>query len=322
MTFKDTERASLLGQVRQAKADALKKKKTVAEIRTHPLLRDAIDLYCENRDNALSPAYIRKFKSIKRNQFPGIMGIQADRITQGDFQAETNRMLGKYAKKTVETNAKMIMTVVRAYGGELKLPTLGTVFVEAVDKKEFLEPSEILAFVKEARGSPRNVELLLALSSARMAEIDGLYWENVTPECAKIRQVRVMCDGGEYVLKKGAKEEASVRDIKFLIPELKEAVEERRKPEGKVMECHQSSLRKECERVCKRAGIEPCTVHALRHSYASLSAYLKIPREDSMEMGGWKNDKVMIAIYTHVFRESRAESERMFTDFFAKNKKD
>ena len=65
---------------------------------------------------------------------------------------------------------------------------------------------------------------------------------------------------------------------------------------------HQNTLRSAVERTCSRAGVKRVTVHQLRHSFASLSAHLRIPVEISMEIGGWSNDKTMTEIYTHIAR--------------------
>ena len=65
---------------------------------------------------------------------------------------------------------------------------------------------------------------------------------------------------------------------------------------------HQGSLRSAVERTCARAGVKRVTVHQLRHSFASLSAHLRIPAEISMEIGGWSNDKTMNEMYTHIAR--------------------
>lgn len=62
------------------------------------------------------------------------------------------------------------------------------------------------------------------------------------------------------------------------------------------------TLRRAVERTCDRAGVRRVTVHQLRHSFASLSAHLRIPAEISMEIGGWSNDKIMKEIYTHIAR--------------------
>lgn len=99
----------------------------------------------------------------------------------------------------------------------------------------------------------------------------------------------------------------------MLIPELRKAIREQHQDSGKVLDDHQMTLRRAVERTCQRAGVPRVTVHQLRHSFASLSAHLGIPKEISMEIGGWSNDKTMEDIYTHI---CRADIERYKNEMY------
>ena len=54
----------------------------------------------------------------------------------------------------------------------------------------------------------------------------------------------------------------------------------------------------------------------LRHSFASLSAHLRIPKEISMEIGGWSNDKIMTEIYTHIARSDIERYKNEMWEFY------
>ena len=79
---------------------------------------------------------------------------------------------------------------------------------------------------------------------------------------------------------------------------------------------HQGTLRSAVERTCARAGVKRVTVHQLRHSFASLSAHLRIPAEISMEIGGWSNDKTMNEIYTHITRSDIERYKNEMWNFY------
>lgn len=79
---------------------------------------------------------------------------------------------------------------------------------------------------------------------------------------------------------------------------------------------HQNTLRSAVERTCARAGVKRVTVHQLRHSFASLSAHLRIPAEISMEIGGWNNDKIMKEIYTHIARSDIERYKNEMWNFY------
>lgn len=302
----------------------------------------AIDLYCADRSSSLSPATVRKYKNIKANHWPGLMTRRLDQITKRQWQTSVNDMLASYAAKTVKVSLGMTKSVVLACGVVFPDVAVGRSSAERardIDKCKFLEPEEIRLFVAEAVKTPYAIPLLLALSSLRMAEIDGLDWTNVVPVTIyvapgnqfvqgppkpvqgyeiRVRRVKIKDENNEWVYKEGAKTEGSVRDVPIFIPQLAEAIERERKPEGKVMTCCQEVLRRACQRVCDAAGV-PCPgVHGLRHSFASLCAseQVRVPELISQQIGGWENDKIMKEIYTHVAKSDLQASLARLRSFY------
>lgn len=294
---------------------------------TNLTLQRAIELYCEDRSNGLSPATIRKYYNIKKNHFQDLMPVRLDRITDRQWQRSVNAMLASYAPKTVKVSVGMVKTVVTANEASFPSVTVGKASAQKakeMDKVSFLEPEQIPTFVAAAKGSPYCIPLLLALSSLRIAEIDGLDWKDVVVAndhightIVKIRRVRIKDKDDNWILKDGAKNETSVRDVPILIPELQAALEAARQPEGKLMSCSQEILRRKCRKLCEDAGIPFPGIHGLRHTFASLSAHLGIPEIVSQEIGGWANDKIMKDIYTHVARSDVSMSLEKIKDFYA-----
>ena len=283
-------------------------------------LARAIEIYCEDRSNGLSPSTIRKYYGIKNNHFKDLMSLRIDKITDRQWQRSVNDMLGRYAPITVHRSINMIKTVVTANAVKFPAVTIGNASrqkAKDADKCKFLEPEQIPLFVAAAATTEYAIPLLLALSSLRIAEIDGLDWKDVTENTVKIRRVRIKDKDNNWVLKEGAKNETSVRDVVILIPELQKAIDASRKPEGKLMTCCQEALRKAGKRVCKSAGIPFPGIHGLRHTFASLSAHLGISEIVSQEIGGWANDKIMKEIYTHVARSDVAASLEKIKTFYA-----
>lgn len=283
-------------------------------------LSRAIEIYCEDRSNGLSPSTIRKYYGIKKNHFQSLMNQRLDRIASRQWQCAVNEMLGRYAPITVDRSVDMVKTVVTANGVDFPPVSIGNASRQKAmnaDKCKFLEPEQIPLFVAAAATTEYAIPLLLALSSLRIAEIDGLDWKDVTENTVKIRRVRIKDKDNNWVLKEGAKNETSVRDVVILIPELQKAVDAVRKPEGKLMTCCQEALRRAGKRVCDTAGIPFPGIHGLRHTFASLSAHLGIPEIVSQEIGGWANDKIMKEIYTHVARSDVTASLEKIKTFYA-----
>lgn len=267
-------------------------------------LSQAIDAYIASLPPDISPATLRAYRSIQKNRFPSLMQKQISSISTDDLQQALNDALATQARKTVKNSFGLVKSVLSVNGMTIprNLP------IDRRDRKKaapvWLEPDEIKRFVAAAKDDPICVPMLLALMSMRISEIDALFWENIPPHPEFIRTsgVRIMDEKHQWTTRSEQKTTESDRSVPLLIPELRAAIDRDRKPSGKLLEVHQMTLRRAVERTCDRAGVKRVTVHQLRHSFASLSAHLRIPAEISMEIGGWSNDKIMKEIYTHIAR--------------------
>ena len=320
ISITDQDQQECIKKARLIKAEYLagqRQKKQPEQSRT---LEQGIAAYMADRSNGLSPATLTKYSNIENNHWKTISNLRMDKITKRQWQQAVNDMLETYSPKTVQVSLGMIKTVVLYH--DLPFPKVSVgrrseLAAKSKDKPQFLEPDQIKAFVEAAAETEYAVPLLLALSSLRIAEIDALYWDNITPDAIQIRAVRVKDKDGTWVIKPGAKNESSVRDVPILIPALEAAIARDRKPEGKVLTCCQQTLRRVCERVCKQADVPVVSIHSLRHSFASLTAHLQIPEQISQSIGGWANDKVMKQIYTHIVTADMAASLDKIKEFYS-----
>lgn len=280
-------------------------------------LSQAIDAYIAERSNTLSPSTVRGYRIIQRTRFQSTMPRVLSRISPSEWRGIVNDELGIVSRKTVKNAWTFIKSVLSAQGIDVD----NAVKVSQPRKKRdanWLEPDEIKKFVAAAADDPLCVPMLLALMSMRISEIDALRWENIDPHADFIHTTgaRIRNENNEYVLKAEQKNLESDRNVPLLIPELRAAILRDWKPEGKVLSVCQTTLRCAVERTCARAGVKRVTVHQLRHSFASLSAHLRIPAEISMEIGGWNNDKIMKEIYTHIARSDIERYKNEMWNFY------
>ncbi len=280
-------------------------------------LSQAIDAYIAERSNTLSPSTVRGYRIIQRTRFQSTMPRVLSRISPSEWRGIVNDELGIVSRKTVKNAWAFIKSVLSAQGIDVD----NAVKVSQPRKKRdanWLEPDEIKKFVAAAADDPLCVPMLLALMSMRISEIDALRWENIDPHADFIHTTgaRIRNENNEYVLKAEQKNVESDRNVPLLIPELRAAILRDWKPEGKVLSVSQTTLRCAVERTCARAGVKRVTVHQLRHSFASLSAHLRIPAEISMEIGGWNNDKIMKEIYTHIARSDIERYKNEMWNFY------
>ena len=280
-------------------------------------LTQAIDAYISERNNTLSPSTIRGYRIIQRTRFQSTMPRVLSRISPSEWRGIVNDELGIVSRKTVKNAWAFVKSVLSSHGitvdQNIKVP-------ESRKKRSanWLEPDEIKKFVAAAADDPLCVPMLLALMSMRMSEIDALRWENIDPNADMLHTTgaRVRNEKNEYVIKEDQKNQESDRMVPLLIPELRAAIKRDWKPDGKVLDVGQTTLRQAVARTCSKAGVKRVTVHQLRHSFASLSAHLRIPAEISMEIGGWNNDKIMKEIYTHIARSDIERYKNEMWNFY------
>ena len=280
-------------------------------------LTQAIDEYINARQNSWSPSTIRGYRIIQRTRFQSTMPRRIAAIQQTEWRKIIDAELGVASKKTVKNSWAFVKSVLKENG----ITPDDSVKVAPQRKKSdavWLEPDEIKRFVAAAADHPLCIPMLLALMGMRMSEIDALQWEDIAPDAEIIRTqgARVRNENNEYVIKAEQKNASSDRAVPLLIPELRAAIKRDWKPEGKLLNVAQSTLRDAVTDVCAAAGVKRVTVHQLRHSFASLSAHLRIPREISMEIGGWSNDKIMTEIYTHIARSDIERYKNEMWEFY------
>ena len=67
-------------------------------------------------------------------------------------------------------------------------------------------------------------------------------------------------------------------------------------------------------RIVKRAGIEHCGVHALRHSFVSLMLHNNVPLAMVSQMVGHLNINMTLQVYSHLLDETKIESMSIIKD--------
>ena len=280
-------------------------------------LTQAIDAYINARQNSLSPSTIRGYRIIQRTRFRSTMPRRIAAVQQPEWRKIIDAELGVASKKTVKNAWAFVKSVLKENG----ITPDDSAKVAPQRKKtdaRWLEPDEIKRFVSAAADHPLCIPMLLALMGMRMSEIDALQWGEIAPDAEIIRTqgARVRNENNEYVIKSEQKNVSSDRAVPLLIPELRAAIKRDWKPEGKLLNVAQSRFRDAVTDVCAAAGVKRVTVHQLRHSFASLSAHLRIPKEISMEIGGWSNDKIMTEIYTHIARSDIERYKNEMWEFY------
>ena len=276
----------------------------------------AIDAYIESRQNVLSPATIRDYRSIQRNRFQGVMHTRIGTITPQRWQSVVNAEARRCSAKTLKNAWSFMATVIHETTGQLVTVKLPQVIPH---EREFLDSDQIKVFLEAVHGDSVEIAALLALSSLRQSEVLALDWADVDLPggVIHVRSSSVPDENHKRVKKKEMKNASSRRDVPIIAP-LRACLEAVPVKSGPLVPMSASCMYNRIKRICDESGLPPCGPHALRHSFASLAYELQIPEMVAMKIGGWSDAGTMRKIYTHISEKRMENSKSAFTEFFEK----
>lgn len=280
-----------------------------------PTLTVAIDHYIEARQNILSPATLRGYRTIQKNRFQAAMNKRVNGISDKEWQKIINAESKLCSAKTLKNAWGLVSSVLSDELGRSPSVTLPQVISDA---REFLEPEQIKIFLEAAQGTKYEIAALLALHSLRCSEILALTWDNIDLENSiiHVRGAVVPNENNEYIHKKENKNSTSRRDVPIMIPRLAEILQNSTRAEGAIVRCHPNTLRVSFNKICVSANLPEVGTHGLRHSFASLAYHLRMPEKIAMQIGGWANDATMRKIYTHVSQKDVLTCQNAMASFY------
>ncbi len=313
----DGKRYSCTGVTKKEAQDRAKRMYAgIQEEKRIPLtVGTAIDKYIESKEGVLSPSTIRGYKSVRKNCFPDIIDTNLSDLTQADVQIAMSKL---------STDGKSPKTIKNAHG---LLNSTVEMFRPGFDLHTHLpekQKTELRIFSEEemqkvwmaAKGSKYELPILLASwMGLRMSEIRGLKFGDIVNGRIHVHTAVVRDSEGKNV-EKGTKTVSGDRWIKLpetiheLIAEnyvdrfgghLKDGLESYICPYADI------TIYKNFINICKKAGVEPCRFHDLRHFAASEAHALGIPNKYSMKRMGHKTEHMLQNVYQHTLRDKEDE---------------
>lgn len=272
------------------------------------LLGQAIDSFIKERSNVLSPSTVRGYQAIRNARFQSVMNKPIRSIRS--WQRVINDESRLCAPKTLRNAWGLVRAVLREYGedpGTVRLP------MSMPQERPFLSPDQIKKFIKAIEGQPHELAFLLCLHGLRCSEMTALEKKDVT-DAIHIHKARVKGADHRYITKETTKTRSSARAVPIFLPRVKELVAGC--PDGVLVTSKPETLNKNLEKICLRNGFPSCTLHSLRHSFASLCYHLHISEQMCMDFGGWSDIATMRKIYTHIADEDRKKAASDLTAFF------
>jgi len=297
---------------RDCETQALLKKAELmnrADKKIMPTLAEAIDIYCDDRSNVLSPATIESYQGIKKHRFQSIMDVPINEIE--DVQALINKEAEKVSAKTIKNAYSLISGVCKRYGVILPEATLPQ---QKKTEHSFLQPEQIPVFIKLIEGEQYELPMLLALHGLRRSEIFGLKKKDIRNGVIHIRGGLVRDKERKLVENDVNKTYASQRDVPVLIDRVNVLVKQC--TTERIYTGAEHTLYRRIQKICRDNGLPEIGVHGCRHSLVSLAYHLKLSEEEIMRLGGWSTPAVMRKIYTHLAEKDKNEAVDKLKSFF------
>lgn len=274
-------------------------------------LAECCNKYIARYSKTLSPSTVDRYKVYVQCRFKDYMDKPLGEIK---WQRMIDDELAKVSEKSVYNAWGLVRPSLKLAGYPVPDVKLASVPVKDIS---FLQPEEIKKFCQTVKGRPYEIAALIELHGLRLSEMKALTWDDIDLQNKVIHVRGAYVKGPDgYVDKQTNKNKTSTRPVPIMIPQLEQALKKVKKKEGRVVTISTSVLRRDVKRACKIAGVTEVSNHGLRHSFASLCFYLKIPMEQIQKWGGWSNDATLRKIYIHLAASAETEHKAAFTGFF------
>lgn len=269
-------------------------------------LYGCVEKYIDDNKPVLSPSTIRGYMTCLKR----IMPYGDIRVTGARWQRIVSSLSSNCSPKTVKNTWSLICAALRYAKVDIpdvNLPQL----IPAV--RPWLDYKQIEIFLKAVKGKRVELPALLALHSLRQSEISALTKDSLYDNYIHVRGSVVPDENNVFIKKPTNKNSASMRDVPVMIDRLFEIW-----PEDELVIAHPSTIRKDLIKICNEAGLPPCTIHSLRHSFASLAYHLGWSQKTTELYGGWSTDDTVGKIYTHLADADRAADIAKAKDYYSK----
>ena len=304
---KNGKRCSITVPYRPSKKEAFDiVENRINDVREGMTFEEAAEKYISAKENVLSPASVREYRSMLRNIPEDFRQTDIAKIDDYTLQQFVNEHSADHSPKSTHNVCGFICAVIRLFYPK------STIYATLPKKPrtEHYTPTkdDVTRILKEAEGTKYYIPIYLATLSLRSSEICALTLFDLKGDDLTINKALVRSDQG-FVLKNTPKTDKSNRTIR--IPH---DLAEKIRQNGGIYNGYPQQIDKFLFRTQKRLGIPHFGVHRLRHFFASYSHELGYSDAIIQAVGGWSTDNVMKSVYRHAMNRDQA-NESLVTDF-------
>lgn len=269
-------------------------------------VQQAIESYIDYKRDTFSVSTVREYTFLHRRLSPTFLNTQLADLTQDSFDDEIRRLKRSRNKsgqplspKTIRNYLSMASAAIRKYHPHCvfsldliptKAPTLEEPYIPTRE-----EVRQILEYVNEHCPMYYCALSLAAFCGLRRSEILSLRPEDIDEDYMLHIDSAMVRDENDKWVEKGTKTVASTR----LVPCPKQLAD-RIRMQGYVYHGFPHSISKSMRRVQRILGFRECSLHKLRHFWATELAEAGVPEADLLYLGGWeRGSDVLRNIYRH-----------------------
>lgn len=276
-------------------------------------LKDAMEKYCEVKENVLSPSTIRAYKSMTRNAYPDIITKRTDHLSNLEVQKSMNALAKKHSPKYVRNAYGFLTAVLALYQPDI---TLRVKLPQSVHPDTYTpsdaEISRLIEFFRMNDKEMLKAVYLAAFGTLRRSEVCAAMGEDIDNGRLLIHQAMVKNSDGIWEIKT-TKTYSSTRYV-----DLPEFALECFPASGNIVDLTPSALTARFKRALKVLKLPTFRFHDLRHYAASIMHALGVPDQYIMLQGGWQSDKVLKGIYRNALPDYQKQFLNITTDHFTK----
>lgn len=260
------------------------------------LLCEAVESYIKSKEHVLAESTIIGYKKILRNNMEAIKFFPLSSITKTIVQKWVNDLSANHSAKTVKNayglfSSTMDMFMDKRFKIKFKQENERTISIPSDE--------EVKLLISEADGDLKLAIYLAAFGGLRRGEICALEDSDVNDGYITVSKSMGLTQNRTWEVKV-PKTVSSNRQTflpDFLIKLLKQK-------KGRLIDLHPNNITDQFCILRDRLGMT-YRFHDLRHYYASINHALGIPDQYIMEMGGWKTDRTLKAVYRNTLKPEK-----------------
>lgn len=235
-----------------------------------------------------------------------------------------NKMKEAGRKASSIDQLRIVMHIIFEYALENEIITSNPV-TKSVKVKDSLHPfvesrfltrREQIIFLEEAKNHKYyEVFRFILETGLRYGELTGLRWSDISGRCMTIsRQGYFLEDHGEFVIGP-PKSDKGYRDI-YLTDTAMEILDSLPKESTFVFPPRKRSIyNTQLKRICKIAGIEPFSIHKLRHTFATRAIESGMKPKTLQKLLGHSDVTITLNYYVHVGDNEMVRAMEAFSGY-------